>query len=81
MVYMTGREPTVREARQMLTQWAAKQAAVSRERDIVIPIAVRSGLSKMEVHRLTGLSRPTIDRIIESAADGPASAHDRGERP
>jgi hypothetical protein len=72
MDYM--REPTVREARQMLTEWAAKQAAVSAERDIVVRQAVRAGLSKIEVHRLTGVARTTVDRIIESAPDGPATA-------
>jgi hypothetical protein len=72
MDYM--REPTVQEARQMLTEWAVKQAAVSTERDIVIRQAVRAGLSKIEVHRLTGVARTTVDRIVESPAGGPAAA-------
>jgi hypothetical protein len=66
MIYM--REPTVREARQMLTEWAAKQASVSLERDTVIRLAFGAGLPKMEIHRLTGVSRPTIDRITSGLA-------------
>jgi hypothetical protein len=72
------REPTVREARQMLTEWAAKQAAVSAERDIVIRQAVAAGLSKMEIHRLSGVARTTVDRIVESERDGPVPAHGPG---
>jgi hypothetical protein len=78
MDYM--REPTVREARQMLTEWAAKQAAVSAERDIVIRQAVHAGLSKIEVHRLTGVARTTVDRIVDSPADGPATAPKEASR-
>jgi hypothetical protein len=62
-------EPTIRQAKQMLTDWAAKQAAVSSERDIVVRTAVRAGLSKIEVHRLTGIARNTIDRIIEQGGE------------
>ena len=56
-------ELTVRQARQMLTAWAAEQDAVDRRRDEVVRAAIDAGLSKSEVHRLTGMARTTIDRI------------------
>jgi hypothetical protein len=43
--------------------------------------AVESGLSKTEVSRLTGIARSTIDRIVESAPDGSATAHDEETGP
>ena len=55
-------ELTVRQARQMLTAWAAEQDAVDRRRDEVVRAAIDAGLSKSEVHRLTGMARTTIDR-------------------
>jgi hypothetical protein len=57
-------ELTVRQARQMLTAWAAERDAVDSRRDEVIRSAIEAGLSKSEVHRLTGIARTTIDRII-----------------
>jgi hypothetical protein len=57
-------ELTVREAREMLAGWAAEQDAVGRRRDEVVRAAIDAGLSKSEVHRLTGIARTTIDRIL-----------------
>ena len=57
-------ELTVRQARQMLTAWAAEQDAVGSRRDEVVRAAIDAGLSKSEVHRLTGIARTTIDRIL-----------------
>ena len=57
-------ELTVRQARQMLTGWAAERDAVGRRRDGVVRAAIDAGLSKSEVHRLTGMARTTIDRIL-----------------
>jgi len=57
-------ELTVRQARQMLTAWAAEQDAVGSRRDEVVQAAIDAGLSKSEVHRLTGMARTTIDRIL-----------------
>ena len=71
----------MREARQMLTEWAAKQAAVSAERELVIRQAERAGLSKMEIHRLTGIARTTVDRIVRSTADGPSTAPEGDRTP
>ena len=57
-------ELTVRQARQMLAAWAAEQDAVGSRRDEVVRAAVDAGLSKSEVHRLTGMARTTIRRIL-----------------
>jgi DNA invertase Pin-like site-specific DNA recombinase len=67
-------ELTVREARELLTAWAAEQTAVAGRRDAVIRRAVDAGLSKSEVHRLTGVARSTIDRIMNSNPDQVRSA-------
>jgi hypothetical protein len=61
-------ELTVRQAREMLTAWVAEWRSVAARRDKVVRAAVEAGLSKAEVHRLTGIARTTIDRIV-----GPAS--------
>jgi hypothetical protein len=47
----------------MLADWAADHDAVGRRRDEVVRAAVDAGLSKSEVHRVTGMARTTIDRI------------------
>jgi hypothetical protein len=47
----------------MLADWAAEQDAAGSQRDEVVQAAVDAGLSKSEVHRLTGIARTTIDRI------------------
>ena len=62
-------ELTMRQAREVVTAWAAERRAVAGRRDEVVRAAVDAGLSKAEVHRLTGIARTTIDRIV-----GPASA-------
>jgi hypothetical protein len=48
----------------MLAAWAAEQDAAVRRRDGAVRAAIGAGLSKSEVHRLTGLARTTIDRIL-----------------
>jgi hypothetical protein len=60
-------ELTVRQARELLTAWAADHALVMRRRDEVVRAAVDAGVSKSEIHRLTGIARTTIDRITGSA--------------
>ena len=57
-------ELTVRQARELLTGWAAERRAVTGRRDDVVRVAVGAGLTKAEVHRLTGIARTTIDRIV-----------------
>ena len=61
-------ELTVRQARQMLTAWAAEHDAVGSRRDQVVRAAIDAGLRKSEVHRLTGIARTTIDRIVGTIA-------------
>ena len=58
------KELTVRQAREMLAGWAAEQDAVGSRRDEVVRAAIDAGLSKSEVHRLTGMARTTIGRIL-----------------
>ena len=62
----------LRQARELLSDWAA----VVRSRDERVRTAVESGLSKSEVSRLTGIARSTVDRIVESAPDGSATAQE-----
>jgi hypothetical protein len=47
----------------MLAAWAADHDAVGGRRGEVVRAAIDAGLSKSEVHRLTGIARTTIDRI------------------
>jgi hypothetical protein len=61
-------ELTVRQAREMLAAWTADRRSVEGKRDEVIQAAVEAGLSKSEVHRLTGIARTTIDRIVGTSA-------------
>ena len=57
----------------MLAAWAAEQDAVGSRRDGVVRAAIDAGLSKSEVHRLTGMARTTIDRIAGAV---PATGQD-----
>jgi hypothetical protein len=61
-------ELTLRQARELLAAWAAERDAVTARRDEVVRAAVSAGVSKSEVHRLTGIARSTLDRIIGAAA-------------
>jgi hypothetical protein len=61
-------ELTVRQARELLAGWAAERHTVAGRRDELVRAAVEAGLSKAEVHRLTGIARTTIDRIVVTAA-------------
>ena len=53
---------TLDAARDMLKAW--HQVVV--QRDSLIRLAVRSGLSKTEVAQLTGLNRDTIYRVLHA---------------
>ena len=57
-------ELTVRQAREMLVSWAADHRAVDGRRDEVVRTAAEAGLIKSEIHRLTGIARSTLDRIL-----------------
>ena len=62
-------ELTVRQAREMLAAWVSERRSVTERRDDVVQTAVQAGLSKAEVHRLTGIARTTIDRILVQAPE------------
>lgn len=57
----------MRQARELLTGWAAGPRAVAGRRDDARRAAVGAGLSKAEVHRLTGIARTKIGRIAGAA--------------
>jgi hypothetical protein len=62
-------ELTLWRAKEMLTAWAAEKDAVASRRDQVVRAAVDAGVSKSEVHRLTGIARTTVDRIVGTAPE------------
>jgi hypothetical protein len=51
------------EARGALRSWRRRKQSLDRERDPLVTTALAAGLTKEEVHVLTGLGRTTIDRI------------------
>lgn len=52
-------------ARQALRSWRRRSDSVAADRDPLVQTAIRqAGLTKEEVHIITGLGRTTIDRII-----------------
>ena len=53
----------------MLSEWAA----MTRDRDRRVRVAIAAGMSKFRVHELTGLGRATIDRTL-AARTGPGGA-------
>ena len=57
----------MRQARELLTGWAAEPRAVAGRRDDVVRAAVGTALTKAEVHRLTGIARTTTGRIAGAA--------------
>jgi len=63
-------------ARRALMEWAAND----RRRDDVVRAALAAGVTKTEIHRLTGIARSTIDRIKERerkmSAHGTVSKHE-----
>jgi hypothetical protein len=64
------------DAEQRLIEWVT----VARDRDTRVRAAVEAGLSKYRVHRLTGIGRSTIDRILAGppAAQCAKTVPDRG---
>jgi hypothetical protein len=52
------------DAEHQLIEWVT----VTRDRDKRVRAALAAGLSKHRVHRLTGIGRSTIDRILASTA-------------
>ena len=54
---------TADEARDALRSWGKRRQSLDRDRDPLVTGALAAGVSKEEVHGLTGLGRTTIDRI------------------
>lgn len=52
---------TETEAREALTRWSEAHS----QRDSLFRAAYTAGISKYEIHQLTGVARTTIDRILE----------------
>lgn len=70
---MSDRDLTVKEARHL----CGKYRTWVELRDYVIRNAYAAGLSKAEIHKLTGVARSTIDVILASVSDtdrSPAAA-------
>jgi hypothetical protein len=61
---------TVRQAVEMLASWAADRRAVDGWRDEVVRTAAQAGLIKSEIHRLAGIARSTLDRILGAGGGG-----------
>jgi hypothetical protein len=61
------------EFRKTFTAWARRRRAVNADRDAMVADALAHGISKEEIHILTGLGRTTIDRIIGKTAGGAGS--------
>jgi hypothetical protein len=46
----------------------AEALMILKHKDEIVRAAYQSGFSKMELHKLTGLARTTIDRIVDQPA-------------
>ena len=58
---------TLRQAENTCIAWGS----CYRTRDEVVRMAFASGVSKIEIHRLTGIARTTIDRILAEPEPAP----------
>jgi hypothetical protein len=74
---LLGFEPQLRCGRadcpagqEMLASWAADHRAVDGRRDEVVRIAAEAGLIKSGIHRLAGIARSTLDRILGTGEGG-----------
>lgn len=52
------------DCREALAAWREESRKLTAERDALVRSALDVGLSKEEVHQLSGLGRTTIDRIV-----------------
>jgi hypothetical protein len=52
------------ETRKTLAAWGRRRKADNAARDAMVTDALANGISREEIHILTGLGRTTIDRII-----------------
>lgn len=61
---------TADDARTALTAWGKRRKAQDAARDPMVRDALDAGISKEEIHILTGLGRTTIDRIADRKVGG-----------
>lgn len=59
---------TADEIRDALRSWGRRRQSLERDRDPLVNKALAAGVSREEVHVLTGLGRTTIDRIAAKNA-------------
>ena len=59
--------PQREAARNVLRRWGAKRKQLDDGRDGIVLRGLSLGLTKEEVHVLTGLGRSTIERILARA--------------
>lgn len=62
--------PNAEAAEKQLRDWARNNA----ERDQLVKAARAAGVSKNRIHTLTGISRSTIDRILDGDTRDPLPA-------
>lgn len=55
---------TADDARAALTAWGKRRKAQDAARGPLVRRALAAGISREEIHILTGLGRTTIDRIV-----------------
>lgn len=53
-----------------LRDWGRQRRGLDSKRDPLVRDALEAGITKEEIHILTGLGRTTIDRIEKGKADG-----------
>ena len=51
--------------RAALRRWGSRQRGRAGERDPLVLAALDAGITREEIHILTGLGRTTIDRIVQ----------------
>ena len=62
------------KAEQALAEWKKRHDDAADERDRVIRAAHEAGVDIVRIHKLTGVSRTTVYRILGSEEDAPQGA-------
>lgn len=57
-------ELTVREAGELLSEWASDRNRLDHQRDRYVRMAYAAGIGKSRIAQLTGLARDTVNRIL-----------------
>lgn len=73
-------ELTVREATELLEDWASNRDEVDEQRNRRVRLAYASGVGRSRIAQLTGLARSTVERILREprpcGADHTATTED-----